>query len=121
VIDCNNNGQGEYGFFGELSGRVAVRNNTGATQAISPPVLSTAFGKTSGPSAATRAGAGAAGATLASRAGRTVRDLAWIFSVALAVFCLPAVFVGEIDDLVAPLFIAYLALWLPLRFESKDD
>jgi ribosomal protein S27E len=96
------------------------------SRAVDLPVatLSTAFGKTSGPSAAARAGAGAAaaaGATLAARAGRTVRDLAWIFSVALAVFCLPAVFVGEIDDLVAPLFIAYLALWLPLRFESKDD
>ena len=44
VIDTNGNGQGEYGFFGELSGRVAVRNSTGATQTISPPVLSTAFG-----------------------------------------------------------------------------
>jgi prepilin-type N-terminal cleavage/methylation domain-containing protein len=41
VIDTNNNGQGEYGFFGELSGRVAIR---GGTQTISPPVLSTAFG-----------------------------------------------------------------------------
>lgn len=41
VIDVNNNGSGEYGFFGELSGRVAVRNGT---QTISPPVLSTAFG-----------------------------------------------------------------------------
>ncbi|MBL8749597.1 MAG: prepilin-type N-terminal cleavage/methylation domain-containing protein [Planctomycetes bacterium] len=41
VIDVNGNGQGEYGFFGELSGRVAVR---AGTQTISPPVLSTAFG-----------------------------------------------------------------------------
>ena len=41
VIDVNNNGAGEYGFFGELSGRVVVR---AGTQAISPPVLSTAFG-----------------------------------------------------------------------------
>ncbi|MBL9079842.1 MAG: DUF2950 family protein [Planctomycetes bacterium] len=41
VIDVNGNGAGEYGFFGELSGRVAVRNGT---QTISPPVLSTAFG-----------------------------------------------------------------------------
>jgi prepilin-type N-terminal cleavage/methylation domain-containing protein len=41
VIDVNGNGAGEYGFFGELSGRVAVR---GGTQTISPPVLSTAFG-----------------------------------------------------------------------------
>ncbi len=41
VIDVNGNGAGEYGFFGELSGRVTVR---GSTQSISPPVLSTAFG-----------------------------------------------------------------------------
>jgi type IV pilus assembly protein PilA len=41
VIDVNSNGSGEYGFFGELSGRTAVRNGT---QSISPPVLSTAFG-----------------------------------------------------------------------------
>lgn len=41
VIDVNSNGSGEYGFFGELSGRVAVRNGT---QTITPPVLSTAFG-----------------------------------------------------------------------------
>ncbi len=41
VIDVNGNGQGEYGYFGELSGRVTVR---GGTQTISPPVLSTAFG-----------------------------------------------------------------------------
>ena len=41
VIDVNSNGQGEYGFFGELSGRIAIR---GSTQTISPPVLSAAFG-----------------------------------------------------------------------------
>ena len=41
VIDVNGNGAGEYGFFGELSGRVAVRNSL---QTITPPVLSTAFG-----------------------------------------------------------------------------
>ena len=41
VIDVNGNGAGEYGFFGELSGRVAVR---ASTQSITPPVLSTAFG-----------------------------------------------------------------------------
>ena len=41
VIDTNSNGAGEYGFFGELSGRVAVR---GSTATITPPVLSTAFG-----------------------------------------------------------------------------
>jgi prepilin-type N-terminal cleavage/methylation domain-containing protein len=41
VIDVNGNGAGEYGFFGELSGRTLVR---ASTQSISPPVLSTAFG-----------------------------------------------------------------------------
>jgi prepilin-type N-terminal cleavage/methylation domain-containing protein len=41
IIDTNNNGAGEYGFFGELSGKTNVR---GGTQRISPPVLSTAFG-----------------------------------------------------------------------------
>ena len=41
VIDTNNNGQGEYGFFGELSGRIVVR---GSSIGITPPVLSAAFG-----------------------------------------------------------------------------
>ena len=41
VIDVNSNGQGEYGFFGELSGRTVIR---GSTQSITPPVLSAAFG-----------------------------------------------------------------------------
>lgn len=56
VIDVNGNGQGEYGFFGELSGRVAVRNNAGATQTISPPVLSTAFGNITAESNVSRSG-----------------------------------------------------------------
>jgi prepilin-type N-terminal cleavage/methylation domain-containing protein len=49
VIDTNNNGAGEYGFFAELSGSANVRNNeTGGvgTTRISPPVLSGAFAKT---------------------------------------------------------------------------
>jgi len=40
VIDTNNNGAGEYGYFAELSGGVNVR---GGTTRISPPVLSGAF------------------------------------------------------------------------------
>lgn len=47
VIDANNNGAGEYGFFAELSGQVAVRNDEVGgvgTQRITPPVLSGAFG-----------------------------------------------------------------------------
>ena len=47
VIDCNTNGQGEYGFFGELSGADAVRNDEAGgvgTATITPPVLSNAFG-----------------------------------------------------------------------------
>ena len=42
IIDVNTNGQGEYGFFGELSGRVTVRDSTPLS--IPPPVLSAAFG-----------------------------------------------------------------------------
>lgn len=41
VVDANGNGQGEYGFFGELSGRTLIR---GSTLGITPPVLSAAFG-----------------------------------------------------------------------------
>jgi prepilin-type N-terminal cleavage/methylation domain-containing protein len=41
AIDVNNNGAGEYGYFAELSGAVAVR---AGTVAINPPVLSNAFG-----------------------------------------------------------------------------
>lgn len=47
VIDANNNGAGEYGFFGELSGARPVRNDEVGgvgTNLITPPVLSTAFG-----------------------------------------------------------------------------
>ena len=45
VIDTNNNGQGEYGYFGELAGRTAIRGNT---QSITQPVLSAAFGNIDG-------------------------------------------------------------------------
>ena len=38
--DENNNGVGEYGMFGELSGSLIVR---GTTKTLQPPVLSTAF------------------------------------------------------------------------------
>jgi len=41
VIDANKNGRGEYGMFGELSGRHVVR---GGKRTITPPVLSAAFG-----------------------------------------------------------------------------
>jgi prepilin-type N-terminal cleavage/methylation domain-containing protein len=47
AIDVNGNGQGEYGTFAELSGNQTVRVTTGTGQRISPPVLSTAFGRTS--------------------------------------------------------------------------
>lgn len=78
-----------------------------------------AFGKpatAAGERAAAAAAAGAAGAVLPQFRSKSVRDLAWIFSAMLAVFALPAVFMADFDDLIAPLFIAYLALWLPLRF-----
>jgi len=47
VIDANNNGAGEYGYFGELSGARPVRSDEAGgvgTNLITPPVLSTAFG-----------------------------------------------------------------------------
>ena len=47
VVDANNNGAGEYGFFGELSGARAVRTDGAGgvgTETITPPVLSGAFG-----------------------------------------------------------------------------
>jgi type IV pilus assembly protein PilA len=46
AIDANGNGAGEYGFFGELSGKVGTRTAAAATggSKITPPVLSTAFG-----------------------------------------------------------------------------
>jgi prepilin-type N-terminal cleavage/methylation domain-containing protein len=53
AIDANGNGQGEYGFFAELSGKVAVR---GSTLTISPPVLSTAFGNITPESNVARSG-----------------------------------------------------------------
>ena len=53
VIDVNSNGQGEYGFFGELSGKVNVR---AGTQKISPPVLSTAFSNITAQSNVSRSG-----------------------------------------------------------------
>lgn len=46
VIDSNNNGAGEYGFFAELSGGVPVRTDEAGTTGddrVSPPVLSGAF------------------------------------------------------------------------------
>ncbi|MBK8976510.1 MAG: prepilin-type N-terminal cleavage/methylation domain-containing protein [Planctomycetes bacterium] len=46
VIDDNNNGAGEFGFFAELSGATEIRANgaLSASERISPPVLSAAFG-----------------------------------------------------------------------------
>lgn len=41
AIDTNDNGAGEYGFFGELGGSVAVR---GGTVRLTPNILSAAFG-----------------------------------------------------------------------------
>ena len=47
VIDSNNNGAGEYGFFGELSGAQPVRDDEAGgvgVERVAPPVLSGAFG-----------------------------------------------------------------------------
>lgn len=42
LLDVDGNGAGEYGFFGELSGRVALR---GGRAKLDPPVLSNRFGE----------------------------------------------------------------------------
>jgi hypothetical protein len=47
-IDANNNGAGEYGFFGELTGAQPLRSDGKGgvgTAKLSPPVLSTAFAR----------------------------------------------------------------------------
>jgi len=46
VIDVNNNGQGEYGYFKELSGTLGIRDSSGnaTTTRVSPPVISRSFG-----------------------------------------------------------------------------
>jgi prepilin-type N-terminal cleavage/methylation domain-containing protein len=54
VIDANGNGMGEYGFFAELAGAVAVRGS--ATVMINPPNLSTAFGNINAQSCVARSG-----------------------------------------------------------------
>jgi len=55
-IDVDEDGSGEFGFFGELSGAVAVRGPNGGTlAAIDPPVLSAAF-RTVNNSVVTRSG-----------------------------------------------------------------
>ncbi|MEC7584205.1 MAG: prepilin-type N-terminal cleavage/methylation domain-containing protein [Planctomycetota bacterium] len=46
IVDANSNGQGEFGFFAELSGGVAVRNDEIGglgTEMVQPPFLSGAF------------------------------------------------------------------------------
>lgn len=48
IIDGNQNGAGEYGFFGELAGGVGIRfAGTASTDRLSPPVLSGAFANVS--------------------------------------------------------------------------
>ena len=45
AIDANGNGQGEYGFFGELTGRVGLRDRSGTPgpEFLAPQVLSSSF------------------------------------------------------------------------------
>ncbi len=45
VIDVDENGQGEFGYFGDMSGATAVRTNAGvnAGEVVMTPVLSSAF------------------------------------------------------------------------------
>lgn len=85
--------------------------------------LAEAFGRPVGAAAAPPASGARAGATevLPEFRQRSVRDLAWLFSILLALAALPAVFMADFDDLIAPLVIAYLALWLPLRMLGDGD
>jgi prepilin-type N-terminal cleavage/methylation domain-containing protein len=60
VIDANNNGAGEYGFFGELSGAQPVRNDEAGGVGVAklvPAVLSNAFGNVSSTPAGVTGGA----------------------------------------------------------------
>ena len=61
AIDCNNNGQGEYGYFIELAGQQPIRRGDPATgpgvgSSITPPVLSTSFGAVLGTGQVGRSG-----------------------------------------------------------------
>jgi prepilin-type N-terminal cleavage/methylation domain-containing protein len=64
VIDTNQNGQGEYGYFAELSGAQGVRTgnvdngaaSTVGTVRVSPPTLSQAFGLVNATGHVTRSG-----------------------------------------------------------------
>jgi len=62
AIDCNNNGQGEYGLFIELAGQQPIRAGDpagaapGAGSTITPPVLSTSFGAVIGTGQVGRSG-----------------------------------------------------------------
>lgn len=54
-IDVDEDGSGEFGYFGELSGAIGVRESGGTGAAIDPPVLSAAF-RTVNDSTVTRSG-----------------------------------------------------------------
>jgi prepilin-type N-terminal cleavage/methylation domain-containing protein len=54
--DENQNGVGEYGTFGEMSGAVPVREQFGGTDPLNPPVLSTAFRAVSAAGTVSRSG-----------------------------------------------------------------
>jgi type IV pilus assembly protein PilA len=59
AIDANQNGQGEYGFFAELSGVANTRSDAAGAatgRQINPPVLSGAFGTTDATGRVTRSG-----------------------------------------------------------------
>ncbi|MCA8941818.1 MAG: DUF2950 family protein [Planctomycetes bacterium] len=60
AIDTNANGAGEFGFFSELSGALAVRTSGAAvgtgSERVAPPVLSAAFGNVDGSGRVLRSG-----------------------------------------------------------------
>ena len=78
--------------------------------------LATAFGKTAAP----KAPAAVAASSAATGPKRSVRDLAVIFTIVLAVLSLPALLFSD-DDLILSAIVAVVALWAPLRLERDED
>jgi hypothetical protein len=102
-----------------LSGERTDAEVTGSRATALPDARpAEAFGR---PVVVPAAAAGAAAAVLPRFRRKGVRDLAWLFSIMLAVFSLPAVFMADFDDRVLPRVIAYIALWLPLHMLGDGD
>ncbi|MEI7446735.1 MAG: DUF4178 domain-containing protein [Burkholderiales bacterium] len=88
-------------------------------------VIAKAFGKAAPPKAeggaVDAAGAVAAGAGFVKRSTRSVRDLAWLFTLILSLLSLPALVFGDFDELFVPAVVALVALWAPLRLTNDGE